>query len=173
MTSPSGRIRQTLLFVFAWSHPTEDNLARAYLNPSEHELYMQMSPPARQHHLRVLKRLLAQGEKHPALLKAALLHDVGKIRYPFSLPEKVLVVLVKACLPRQFAAWSNGPTEGWRRPFVVSAKHPQWGAKMALEIGVDELTVELICRHQTHLAGPPRTEADDLLQRLQAADDLS
>jgi hypothetical protein len=168
-----GRIRQGLQVIFAWGYRANDELARQNLTSAEYALYLRMSRAERQHHLRVIADLLAQGQHHPALIKAALLHDVGKTRFRFSLVEKTLVVLVKAFLPRQFAAWSQAEPSGWKRPFVIATQHPQWGAELAQAVGLDPLSVELIRRHQTPLDGEPKTEADHLLLLLQAADDRS
>lgn len=167
-----GRVRQAFQLMLAWSRPVEDDLARRYLNLAEYGLYARMPRAARQHHLRVLKYLLAQGETHPSLLKAALLHDVGKIRFSFTLPEKTLVVLVKAFAPRYFERWSNGEPRRWRKPFVISAHHPAWSADMARAVGSDELTMILIRRHQDAIPDP-QTDIDHLLVRLQAADNRS
>jgi hypothetical protein len=131
---------------------------------------MKMSRAERQHHLRVLQDLQQCGQNHPALSKAALLHDVGKTRFRFSLPERVLVVLVKATLPGAFKTWSNAPPKGWKRPFVMSQHHPEWSAELADSVGCDALTVELIRRHQTPVPQPPQTESDQLLTALQNAD---
>ncbi len=91
--------------------------------------------------------MIAAGHTDPDLLAAALLHDVGKIRTHFFLPEKVLVVLVKAGAPRLYRRWGSGPAGGWRRPFAVSVQHPAWGAEMVAAAGGSPLTVELIRRH--------------------------
>ena len=169
----TGRIRQTIQFVFAWGRPVQDDLARDYLSDAEFDLYMNMSRPERQHHLRVLNDLVTDGHTHAALLKAALLHDVGKTRFGFSLPERVLVVLVKVLLPGKFSVWSQADPRGWKRPFVISAQHPDWSADMCAAIHVDPLTIDLIRRHQSQLNGSPRTEAERMLLLLQAADDRS
>lgn len=166
-------MRQTWQLVSAWVRPIDDDQARAYLTPAEFGLYLKMPRATRQHHLRVLNCLLAAGHHHPSLLKAALLHDVGKIRYSFALPEKVLVVLTKAFAPSLFKKWSAGEPRGWRRPFVMSLRHPEWSAEMGAAVGMDELSLDLIRRHQTRLTQPPQTEADHLLLLLQAADDRS
>jgi len=168
-----GRLWQGIQVLTAWLRPVRDDLAQQYLSIAEFALFMQMPRPDRQHHLRVLADLLKQGHQHPALLKAALLHDVGKSRYPFRLPEKTLVVLVKNFLPGKFRTWSQSPPQGWKRPFVISAHHPAWSAEMAAAAGMEVLPLELIARHQEKLKAAPQTEADQLLLLLQAADDRS
>jgi hypothetical protein len=171
--SAAYRFRQGTRALGAWLRPVDDALARQYLSAPLSDLYCRMRRSERQHSLRVLRALLDAGQSHPDLLAAALLHDVGKIRAPFFLPEKVLVVLIKAFAPRRYAQWGRGPARGWRRPFAVSVQHPTWSAEMVADAGGSPLAVELIRRHADPLAGPPQTEADSLLAELQAVDDLN
>lgn len=168
-----GRIRQTLQAITAWLRPVNDAVAKTYLNEAEFALFMQMGRSERQHHLRVLKKLLKQGHSQPALWVAALLHDVGKTRLTFSIPERILVVVVKKVSPKRFERWSRAEPRGWKKAFVVSAHHPAWGAEMVEGIGSDSLAVDLIRAHQDKFSHSPQTEFERLLQLLQIADDAS
>ncbi len=167
------RLDQGLRALAAWTRPVDDALAARYLSPELAALYRRMRRSERQHSLRVLRRLLDAGQTDPDLLAAALLHDVGKVRTRFWLPEKVLVVLVKALAPGAYRRWGSGPARGWRRPFAVSIQHPAWGADMVAAAGGSPLAVELVRRHADHLDGPPQTGADRLLLALQSVDDQS
>ncbi|WP_119065417.1 HD domain-containing protein [Aggregatilinea lenta] len=171
--SASSRLYQGLRALGAWARPVDDMRAARALAPELFALYRRMRRAERQHSLRVLNALLRGGHSDPDLLAAALLHDVGKIRTAFYLPEKVLVVLVKAVAPSRYWAWGGGSAHGWRRPFAVSVQHPAWGAELAAAAGASPRTVELIRRHQDVLDGPPQTETDRLLCALQAVDDRS
>ena len=167
------RLDQGLRALAAWTRPVDDALAERHLPPELAALYRRMRRSERQHSLRVLRRLLDAGQTHPDLLAAALLHDLGKIRTAFYLPEKVLVVLVKVFAPRYYWRWGSGSARGWRRPFAVSVQHPAWGADLVAGAGGSPRTVELIRRHQDTLDGPPQTDLDRLLLALQAVDDRS
>ncbi len=152
---------------------TQLGWVEAILTPQQLTLFQQMLPSDQQHSLRVAAALKAQGADHPDLLVAALLHDVGKIRFPLRLGERVLIVLGKALLPRQAARWGEGEPRGWKRPFVVAQQHPAWGAELARQAGVSPLAASLIQRHQATLLHQPSTLEDRLLARLQAADNCS
>lgn len=177
LLSARNRFRQGVRALISGLRPVDDIQARRYLSQDLFALYCQMRRSERQHSLRVLNALLAAGYTHPDLLTAALLHDVGKIRYPFSIPEKVLVVLVKATLPHTYQRWGQqwqpGSRAFWQRPFAISVQHPDWGAVMAADAGASPLACALIRDHARPVSDPPQTEADRLLTALQAEDDRS
>jgi putative nucleotidyltransferase with HDIG domain len=169
MMSAAYRFRQGARALAAWLRPVDDTQAEPYLSPALLALYRRMRRSERQHSLRVLHNLLAAGHTDPDLLVAALLHDVGKTRTSFFLPEKVLVVLVKAVAPGLYRRWGSGARRGWRRPFAVSVQHPAWGAEMVAAAGGSPRAVELIRHHADDLG----TGTDPLLRALQAVDDLN
>jgi len=155
--------------------PTEQALVQTHLGPRLAELFGRMSPGEQAHSLRVALALLARGESAPALLIAALLHDVGKTRAPVSLPGRVLVVLAGRFAPGWAARLGqHSAGAGWlARPFVTAHQHAAWGADLAAEAGAPALAVALIRRHQAALAAPPHTEEDRLLAALRAADEAN
>ena len=167
------RLRQGVYALFAWARPVDDAPAVAVLPPNLLALFHQMPRREQQHALEVLATLRTNGTTHPALLQAGLLHDLGKIRAPFYVWERVLVVLIEAAAPKLAYAWGAGDLYGWRRPFVIRRQHATWSADMVAAAGADPLTVELIRRHQDKLTGETHTEADRLLRDLQAADDAN
>jgi hypothetical protein len=153
-------------------------LAQSILYGPLLELFLRLQPSEQAHSLRIACLLIGQNEDNPDLLVAALLHDVGKCRFPLRVWERVLIVLGKALFPEQARKWGKGHPYGWRRPFVVAEQHPDWGAEMAAQAGASALTVSLVRNHQEHLSvhsvssEPDKTEAL-LLQRLQRLDNKS
>jgi hypothetical protein len=174
-----GRVRQTWQALTAPLRSVDDALAQRHLSPASFALFMTMPRRDRQHHLRVLRLLLANNDlpETPAtraLYKAALLHDVGKTQARFTIFDRILVVLIKKIWPHQFAQWSQGDPHGWRRPFVVSVQHPRWGADMLRLVDDDMLACQLILHHQDTLVQTPNDATlRHLLALLQAADDMS
>jgi len=180
------RVRQFFETLFAHPTPADLELVRETLTPAQAALFRQLQPSEQAHAVRVLRAVQetcqANGMEPPAdLLAAALLHDLGKTRYPLRIWERVMIVLGKAILPTFAARWgredSTRPPRGWARPFVIAAHHPGWGANMAAEQGTAPRAVALIRRHQDPL--PPHrlsensNEEDRLLAILQAVDDES
>ncbi len=148
-------------------------LAREILTPKQMGLFRIMHPAERDHAIQVLKKLKSRGESNKDLLVAALLHDVGKSRYPLSIWERVMIVVLNRFFPERVKQWGQGKARSWRRAFVVAAEHPIWGAQMAAESGASPLAVNLIWRHQEPPSTIPKTQEDLLLRTLQAADDDS
>ncbi|MDX1436663.1 MAG: HD domain-containing protein [Anaerolineales bacterium] len=171
---PFYRVRQFWDTVRA-QEPADEELApaREILTPKQMGLFQIMHPSDKSHALDVFSKLQARGENNPDLLSAALLHDVGKIRYPMSAWDRAVVVIGQALFPYRSKIWGQGKPRGWKRPFVAAEQHAYWGARMAAESGVSTLTVHLIWRHHEAPSIIPETEEDLLLRTLQAADDDS
>jgi hypothetical protein len=157
-----------------WPQPltTAERLeVAAVLSRRQMLLFDEFAPSDQRHSYQVFHTLRAAGETEPALLVAALLHDIGKICQPVQVWDRVLIVLGEAFLPRQAAAWGEGAAVGWKRPFVIRAQHPAWGADLVQAAGATPLAVRLVAQHQDKLLANPQSDEDRLLGQLQWADD--
>lgn len=143
----------------------------AILSASELSLFNRFSLNDQWHSYRVMKMLQEAGHHEPALLVAALLHDVGKTKLPLSIWERSLIVLASILLPRQTAVWGQGEAVGWKRPFVVKTQHPTWSAEMAAMAGSRPQSIMLMRRHQDPVAPDDTSQEARLLRLLQWADD--
>jgi len=155
--------------------PVAEDLEQAsqVLSPQLMALFMNQTASEQVHSLTVFFHLCDQGERSPELLSAALLHDIGKSRYPLQIWERVVAVIGQALPIRQTIFWSQAEPRGWERPFAVARDHARWGAEMAEAGGASPLTVELIRRHHDPLTGSSAYPADRLLGQLQIFDHQS
>ena len=150
---------------------TEWQSVSALLSPAQQNLFQQMRRRDQRHSYQVMRMLAQRGQSDPDLLTAALLHDVGKSRYPLILWEQPAVVLIRNFRPNTAVQWGNGTPRGWKRPFVVYQRHAVWGAEMAAAAGCSPPVVELIRHHQSKLDDVDiESERLKLLGLLQAAD---
>jgi putative nucleotidyltransferase with HDIG domain len=136
-------------------------------------LFARFQPGEQAHSLKVYRALLALGETDPNLLAGALLHDIGKIRYPLHLWERAVIVLAKAIAPGRARRWGLAPLRWWNRAFVIAEQHPAWGAELAAGAGAPPMVIELIHRHQTPPAQGDDTRLSQWLHKLQTVDDAS
>ncbi len=150
--------------------PAELAQVQNWLPPSLFAVFRQMTPAEQCHAYCVWRTLKTQGQTDADLLIAALLHDVGKSRFPLAAWEKAVIVLGIRFAPRTAHLWGNhsGKLTWWTRPFVVARRHPAWSAEMVSAAGGSPLAVELIRRHQDQLT--PTAEHYQLLSELQSAD---
>lgn len=118
--------------------PEEDRaLLRHTLSPAELRLFERMPRYDQRHCLDVFNTLRAGGYDDPALLRAALLHDCGKVDdegRPIPLLYYGLFVALQRLLPGLYdlaARSGRGPL----RMFAVHAAHDQRSARLAAGAG--------------------------------------
>ena len=166
------RVGQFLQACFGVVAEDELELALSALPQRARSLFRRQARHDQRHALAVYRAVVAAGGTRPELLQAALLHDVGKGGGGAPLWVRGATVVLERLAPYYAARLGQGPAEGWRRPFVAHAQHAEEGARRAEEAGCPPLTVSLIRCHQEPVA-EVRTEEDDLLAALQAADGRS
>ncbi len=146
--------------------PEWGRIAAAYLSPEQMALFRRMSPHDQRHSVDVLQKLLAKDCQEDDLLKAALLHDVGKTAARLTPWHRVISVLLGNWLDR-LACEEPGK---WCYPFFVQREHPLIGAKMAKHAGCSPRCVRIIRYH--HEEKPPLSDEEmNLLAALKAADE--
>jgi putative nucleotidyltransferase with HDIG domain len=155
--------------------PEDKQFVNSYLDDPGRFLFYQMGKADQQHSLAVAKSILTnvagtKGLELNILVKAALLHDVGKVEGDFNFFSRVLVGFVKRIQPswRDKYAFRN-PNTFWekvRYGFYVDLVHPARGAHMAKVFGIEREVVEMIRHHHD----PPRQGQSPELTWLQTAD---
>jgi hypothetical protein len=140
------------------------------LNRAEIDLFHKLPSPDQNHSLRVFFTLKDQGEDDPDLLKAALMHDIGKIKYPLKRWERVFAVLLNRFFPKQSQSMAWGEPVGLKKPLVVIEQHPAWGADYAEQAGSSPTAVWLIRHHENMSPEGNSSHKETLLHKLQLAD---
>lgn len=167
------RIKQLWWAVTA--RPVADEVVGEWLNSAEIPLFRQYSPNDQLHTLRVVRHLQQINATHPSLIKAALMHDVGKTKVSLSVWDRCFIVIASLLWSQRAAEWGRDAARhnSWRKPFIVKQHHARWGAEMAAAVGCDPITIDLIARHQDKDTTSNNPEVDALLEKLQWADDRS
>jgi hypothetical protein len=142
-----SRVRQFLAAVRARVSDDEIAVLEQYLEPSQRDLFGAISPIDQRHCLDVFKALLRQGHSNPDLLRAALLHDVGKRR--IRLWHRVAGVLLEAFWPTLLEKLAVNRPQSWLYGFYIYRYHANLSAELAERSGCSPSVVELIRGHHT------------------------
>ena len=117
-----------------------------YVSVPEHALFKAMTSADQRHCFDLFERLRVDGHSDPDLLRAALLHDVGKATVRIPVVVRVIYTLAVRLSPR-VADWLAFSGMGWRRPFFVVTHHARLGAAAAQRAGSNERVAALIAGH--------------------------
>ena len=120
----------------------DDAFAGSILSPQEYALYKKMDVRDRHHAHLVAEAVQGRApDASSTLLRAALLHDVGKSAAPYRAWERILVHLYAPDVPA--APRFTGPKGMWQR----HRHHARYGAEMIRGAGGDERVAEIVARH--------------------------
>ncbi len=134
--------RTTRAFLPGLAEP-DDDFARQYLSGSEYVLYAKMDVRDRDHACEVTKTLLkAHPEASSELIRAALLHDVGKSGSSYRPWQRIAVHLYT---PQNIPASPryHGLKGAWQRHL----HHSYYGAELIRKHGGDDRVADLVARH--------------------------
>ncbi|HEX7021619.1 MAG TPA: HD domain-containing protein [Trueperaceae bacterium] len=128
----------------------DDVYAESLLSPAEYRLYLQMDPRDRHHACLIAKTLCRKvPTASPELLRAALLHDVGKSAVPYRAWERIAVhIYTPGNLPPE------PRVRGLRRAWQVHRFHDRYGAEMIRAAGGSERVAEIVARHRLPKGDP-------------------
>lgn len=120
----------------------------AYLGPAERELFLRQRVADQRHSIDLGERLRRDGHDDPELLRAALLHDIGKALGVLPVPCRVVYSFCAAYLPSAARWLGEDGRSGWRRPFYLARHHAVLGAEAARQVGSNPRVVGLIAGHE-------------------------
>jgi hypothetical protein len=131
------RLRQFWAALLARLAPGERALVAATLSSGELRLFERMARFDQRHCLDVYRTLVRCGHSDPLLLRAALIHDCGKVGddgRPIPLLYYGAFVLLKRLAPALYRrAAASGRGLLW--PFAVHGRHDERAARMAELVG--------------------------------------
>ncbi|NTW00330.1 MAG: hypothetical protein HGA19_03375 [Oscillochloris sp.] len=141
------RVRQFFAALRAEVSTKEHALVACTLTPSEQRLFEHMPTYDQRHCLDVYQTLVDEGHNDPLLLRAAIIHDCGKVDdngKTMGLGWYILATLLKR-VPGLYLAAAKG-SRGLLRPLSIYATHAWRGAEMAAAAGSPPEMVTII-RH--------------------------
>jgi predicted HD phosphohydrolase len=140
------RLRQLYSALTARISLADQAVVMEILTSAEQQLFERMPVFDRRHTLDVYYTLKRAGHTDQALLKAALLHDCGKVDdegRSIPLVYYGVFVVLKVCIPTLYwRAVEYGRGICW--PFAIHARHDQRSAQLAAAAGSPAQTVEIL-----------------------------
>mgnify|MGYP001212247910 CR=1 FL=1 len=144
--------------------------AKGILLEPEFELWEKMTPSDQRHSIAVAQMAGNELPDDVTVVRAGLLHDVGKIAVRSGLITRVLAAITKPLVTQhRIDRWSRG--KGPLATLGVFMAYPQLGASMLREAGSDEFIVRWATEH--HLPAAQWTVERTRAEVLQRADQFA
>lgn len=140
------RIKQFFKGITAYFSCYSDEIADRYLNIREKEKFMELPKHERAHALNtasIIESFNLQRNRE-VLIKAALLHDIGKAGSSIGLIKKSVLVLTDKFFP-----YFSHKLSLKINMFNVYYKHPDLGAEILKTTGTDERVILLVKYHHS------------------------
>lgn len=181
------RTRQFWRALTAKMTTADQALVSRYLTGTEQTLFYQMDVAIQRHCINVaytLEKLVTDrvmadipdgkpDVDQALLIKAALLHDIGKINGQFTIMDRVWFVLVRKISRRLAKRIAKKGDGSWparlRNAFYIHVHHSQQGAELAIQSGLPDEVVCLIRHHHD----PQQPGDSHELRLLRRADELN
>ncbi len=162
------RIKQFVRGLFARVTENDYTFIADYLTKDELDLFKSMSRYDRKHALDVGRYLSEHGAGMP-LIRAGLLHDIGKANCPeLTLIRRSVCVAIEAYKPEEADVLAKKGKGKLARAINVHKNHPELGARILEEMNADPYLIGLVRFHQN---GKAPTDVHRDLEVLRDADD--
>ena len=138
------RIRQFVRTVRQPQAPPDLGRLAGLLSAEQRALFSSLAVVDQYHCLAVAQALAAQGHEQPDLLRAALVHDIGKARAHISTWERVAHVLLMRCAPTLAGRLGSARAGEGGHGLYVLAHHAALGGDLAAQAGLAPAVVALV-----------------------------
>lgn len=170
-----NRVKQLLSAVFAEITDSDQDYIKSNLSPIEQKLFYEMDTPTQKHSIKVAKsaeKIAAKSENAninlPLLIKASLLHDIGKKAKDISTADKILIVIIEYTFPKILKIYAKeGRGHGFNNichAFYIHLIHHQRGAQLAMDNGLDMEIANLIKKHHDSIKAGDKLELKILIE---------
>ncbi|MBP2649874.1 MAG: hypothetical protein H6Q74_699 [Firmicutes bacterium] len=173
-----SRVKQVIAALTAKVNFSDQVFVSKRLNDKERKLFYGMNLPDQRHALNVAYTSLNLSRNNPEsdlnlLVRAALLHDVGKQLGDVSTLDKIITVIAHQLVPELASKWGRegrgGKIANFRHAVYVHFHHPERSAQLLRAIGAEPKLVDIISRHHAESQLSDAIE----LKLLRQADDLN
>ena len=155
------RLKQFIWAVFSKPDDEDIKFVYKYLDKREREYFFKLKPFQQKHSIKVAKNVLDECLKRNLydiiLIKASLLHDIGKIQGRYNFFTNSIIVLAQKTMPHLFEKFSN------KKLIYIYINHPEIGASYLK--GDNDYLVYLIRNHHNY-----SIKGDEKLSLLQLSD---
>lgn len=151
------RVKQLYSALTAEVHAEENAIVSRYLADEERELFYRMSVVDQRHALdtcyKVLEGLARRedGAQEVLVVKAALLHDIGKLDGELTILDRAIIVLLQQFAPHKIELWAcegrGRFMQNRRHALFLAAHHGERGAGFLQEIGSETDLIDLVRDH--------------------------
>jgi len=143
------RIKQFYWCITAKLDDEDIKFVNKYLNEEERKLFSMLIEYEQKHSIKVTRDVIKECEKRniesKELIKAALLHDIGKITNRLTIIDKSAIVLLD-----KFTKGKLKKAKGIKK-IEVYYNHGEKGVKLLMPYGYDERLLYLIKNHHNNL----------------------
>lgn len=152
------RLLQVIHALTSKMESQDHGLVAANLDSRERPLFYSMDINSQKHSVKVAQTCLKLASSHPSvnvklLVKAALLHDIGKEQGDLTTFYRIIFVITDKLSPTLAKSIAKtGIYFAWRKlghAFLILYNHPDIGSQKAKNAGVDRRIMKLIALHHT------------------------
>ena len=165
------RVKQFFSAILAKVNADDEVFLTDYLTIAEQKMFRQLTVPDQRHSLNVAYTAQQLAGRSPRLrlrllIRAALLHDVGRAQHNLSTANKILAVLLSATFPYFALQWAESDErpsnfsviERFHQSLFIYYHHGEIGARRLQELGSELEIIQMVARHHQLAASDDAAE---------------